>query len=109
MKSAILLSVLLISSQLSFGQNMAAEAVQPDALPVAPHTGDTVAREDDQSTKTIDYSRYSMPKKAAAEETATLSRQGKRRAIQTQERYAIGHSKTSHKKNKKKKKQGAIR
>ncbi|WP_339792072.1 hypothetical protein [uncultured Imperialibacter sp.] len=109
MKSAILLSVLLISSQLSFGQNMSAEAVQPDALPVAPHSSDTADQEDEQSTKTIDYSRYSMPKKVAAEETATLSRQGKRRAIQTQERYAIARSKTSHKKNRKKKKHGAIR
>ncbi|WP_416868152.1 MAG: hypothetical protein ACMVP2_14495 [Imperialibacter sp.] len=109
MKSAILLSVLLISSQLSFGQNMAAETVQPDALPVAPHTSDTAAQEDDQSTKTIDDSPNSMPKKVAAEETATLSRQGKRRAIQTQERYAIAHSKTSKKKKRKKRKQGAIR
>ncbi|WP_339816041.1 hypothetical protein [uncultured Imperialibacter sp.] len=109
MKVTYTLLTLLIATQLSFGQNMAAEAVQPDALPVAPHTNATAAQEDDQSAKTIDYSRYSMPKKAAAEETVTLSRQGKRRAIQTQERYAIAHSKTSHKKNKKKKKQGAIR
>ncbi|CAD5248233.1 MULTISPECIES: hypothetical protein [unclassified Imperialibacter] len=109
MKSAILLSVLLISSQLSFGQNMAAEAVQPDALPVAPHTSDTAAREDNQSTNTIAYSPTSTPDKATAEETVTLSRQGKRRAIQTQERYAIAHPKTSKKKNRKKKKQGAIR
>jgi hypothetical protein len=109
MKVTYSLLTLLITTQLSFGQNMAAEAVQPDALPVAPHTNDTAAQEDAQSTKTIDYSPNGMPKKAATEETATLSRQGKRRAIQTQERYAIARSKTSHKKNRKKKKQGAVR
>ena len=107
MKVTYTLLTLLIATQLSFGQNMATEAVQPDALPEAPHT--SAAQEDDQSTKTIDYSPNSMPKKAAAEETATLSRQGKRRAIQTQERYAIARSKTSKKKNRKKRKQGAIR
>jgi hypothetical protein len=109
MKSALLLSVLLISSQLSFGQNMAAEVVQPDALPVAPHTNDTAAQGDNQSTNTISYSPTSTSNKETAEETVTLSRQGKRRAIQTQERYAIARSKTSKKKNRKKKKHGAIR
>jgi hypothetical protein len=109
MKATYTIFILLIATQLSFGQNMAAEAVQPDAQPVAPHTSDTAAQEDAQSTNTIAYSSTSTPNKAAAEETSTLSRQGKRRAIQTQERYAIARSKTSHKKNRKKKKHGAIR